>query len=375
MLDRRRFLTLLSCLACSPSAFASREATDCIFGAIRWDGQYCDSEGDACFEEERALGDSKWQFRAPLHTQIIGPNQIRFAPSQATFDAEIRAAQENGIKYWSYLMYEKDGIIDLNHPMMRGLSFHRSSAVNSNVRYTMMLTVDTLGMTNSYEPSVNAIVQLMSDTNYLSIMGKRPVLYFYYEGQNMKGRWQGSLANLAAAFHSLRKKSQEAGIGDPYITVLTTALAPQSEQVRAAIGGDAISAYAILPDKNITTYSEFDAEVRSYWANEISATNGDIVPTVMIGWDQRPRKEHPPAYDHRDHSKVDLLAHVTAPTPMEFRSECQAAVDFINSHRERCDSRMVLIYAWNENSEGGALEPTLGDPNASLMSASREVIK
>jgi hypothetical protein len=145
--------------------------------------------------------------------------------------------------------------------------------------------------------------------------------------------------------------------------------------VRTALGADAISAYAIALPSNINApYAQLAAFTQLIWEREALATPAGVVPTVMIGWDTRPRKENPPAYDHSDHSHVDVTAHIIAPTPAEFAGECQRAVDFIHAHSERCASQLALIYAWNEDSEGGPLEPTLGDPLGSKLIAIAKVI-
>jgi hypothetical protein len=377
MFSRRKVLALGAALSV-PSAskvMGARARSGCIFGAIRWDAQYCDTPGQPCFEEEKALGPSKWRFRAPLHSQILGPEQIRFLPTQETFDQEIIAAKSNNLKYWAYLMYGEDGAIDLKHSMMKGLAFHRASSIKSQINYAMMLTVDTMGRTGNYSQPVKNIVSLLHDDNYQTALGKRPVIYLYYIEALLGTYWGGSLANMAEAINALRDAARNEGLGNPYIVLMDSPPA-SAEKVRAGLGADAISVYAIAPAPNISgPYSQLARSVRSYWEDEIKATSAGVVPTVMIGWDTRPRKEHPPAYDHRDRSHVDVAAHITAPTPAEFAAECQAAADFIYKHTDQCDSRLALIYAWNEDSEGGPLEPTLGDPRASKLAAAKNIMR
>jgi Glycosyltransferase WbsX len=354
----------------------SRTGSGCVFGAIRWDAQYCNSPGEPCFEEEKALGVQKWQFRAPLHSEIEGPNQIRFSPTQATFDKEIAAAKRGGLRYWAYLMYGNDGVINLNHSMMRGLVFHRSSSIKAHMNYAMMVSVDTLGHAGDYTDAVDMIVELMRDGNYQKVLDGRPVLFIYYIDSLLRLYWKNSITNMAESISWLRISVKQAGLGNPYIIVMNAPPA-SAESVRAGLGADAICAYAItLPSiTQGTPYAELARFTRSYWDKELAATSADVVPTVMIGWDTRPRKEHPPAYDHSDRSHVDLATYVTAPSPAEFAAECKSARDFIHAHRGHCAAQLALIYAWNEDSEGGPLEPTLGDPTASLLTAASGVIK
>jgi hypothetical protein len=305
---------------------------------------------------------------------VIEPNKIRFEPTQETFDQEIVAAHRGGLKYWAYLMYGEDSKIDLGNSMMKGLVFHRGSAIKSQMNYAMMVTVDTLGYVDNYKDAVGAILTLMRDSNYQTVLGGRPVLYLYYVESLLASHWRGSINNLATSLNALRDEALGAGLANPYI-ILMSGPPVSAESVRVALGADAISAYAItLPSNTTAPYSQLARFTQQIWEKEAAASSAGVVPTVMIGWDTRPRKENPPAYDHSDHSHTDVVAHITAPTPLEFAQACRGAVDFIHAHSDRCASRLALIYAWNEDSEGGPLEPTLGDQNASKLVAASSVI-
>jgi hypothetical protein len=374
MISRRQ--TFASGLALAVTASASPYArTKCVLGAIRWDGQYCDTPGQPCFEEEKSLGPGKWRFRAPLHTQVLDQNRISFQPNQETFDREIAAAAAGGLDYWAYLMYGENGSINIDHSMMAGLKFHRASKIKNQMNYAMMITANTIGFSRAYDNPIAKLVDLMRDTNYQVTHSGRPVVYFYYQEQFLKDYWDGSLLNLAQALGALRISARGSGMQNPYIVVVTS---PPSfaERLRSALGGDAISTYAVFVrfDSRIP-YSRLANATRSYWEAELAATNSGVVPTVMIGWDTRPRREHPPAWEKGEHPLTNLDSYVTPPTPTEFTTECQAAFDFISAHPIACASGLALIYAWNEDSEGGPLEPTLGDPEASKLKALGQIVR
>ena len=88
----------------------------------------------------------------PIHSRVITKNAIRFAPNQETFDNEIRAAEIGGLSYWAYLAYGNNGVIDLNHPMMRGLAFHQSSAIKSRIKYALIT------QTNTWVPRIDTLM-------------------------------------------------------------------------------------------------------------------------------------------------------------------------------------------------------------------------
>jgi len=376
-IDRRTLLTG-SAAAGSLALMSRAEAQSrCIFGAIRWDARYCDAPGQPCYEEEQILGPQKWHFRAPLHTTVLGPNKIKFEPTQATFDAEIRAARAGGLSYWAYLMYgdPQSGVIDLNQSMMKGLAFHRASAIRSQMNYAMMVQTSTLGSVGAYGAAVSAVLDLMHDSNYQTCLGGRPVLFLYYSEADLKGVWGASYANLKGALDAVRAGALGRGLGDPYIIVMTPP-PTVAEAVRTALGADAISTYAVpIPQNYSATYDQLDQMTQAYWESEAAAAPAGVVPTVMIGWDTRPRKEHPPYWERNiTPAHPDMTKYVTAPTAIQFAGECRAAIRFVNAHQKTCRSRLVLIYAWNEDSEGGPLEPTLGDPKGARLLALKGTI-
>jgi hypothetical protein len=82
----------------------------------------------------------------------------------------------------------------------------------------------------------------------------------------------------------------------------------------------------------------------------------------------------------RGHLRVSFTCcDAAAPvTPVDVKlapaEHLRAAVEFIDSHDLACPSKVLLIYSWNECEEGGALVPSLGDPQGSYLTAIAPVI-
>jgi hypothetical protein len=375
MMTRRFFLaSQAGAFLLSGAGFAA-DRSSCLFGAIRWDAHYSDKPGEPGYEEEQILGPSKWQFRAPIHSRVITKNAIRFEPTQETFDNEIRVAEVGGLSYWAYLAYGKDAVVDLNHPMMRGLDFHRSSTIKSKMKYALIVQTNTLGFAGRYAEAIRAILELLRDSNYMTCLNERPVIYILYSESDVKVYWGASLSHLKSCLNAIREGARRLALGEPYF-VLMTAPPAKAEIVREAIGAEAISVYAgPIPRGPHLPFSALEAITQQYWQRELDAAPTGVVPTVMIGWDTRPRKEHPPSWEKGMQAGVGLEDYVISPTPAQFLDECRAAERFIDCHPTACRSRFALIYAWDENSEGGALEPTLGDPSASYLTTASRFLK
>ncbi|MGY3412967.1 hypothetical protein ACVWZV_009133 [Bradyrhizobium sp. GM5.1] len=263
------------------------------FGAIRWDAQYCDTRGEPCYEEEKALSPQHWQFRAPLHSRLTDSKTLQFNATEASFDQEIRVAHAAGLGYWAYLAYGRDGKLDLAHSMMQGLKYHRRSGIADQMSYCLIATLDTLGRANGFDEATKRIHGLFSDHNYQRTQDGRPLLFLYYLDALLPSYWNGSLAELGKSMSHLRNQTTSSGDKNPYIVLLHTP-ATTAETVRKQIGADAISAYGINFGPNRSgTYPELQRHVEHYWEDELAHSSGSVVPTVMVGWDSRAAKGDP----------------------------------------------------------------------------------
>ena len=61
-------------------------------------------------------------------------------------------------------------------------------------------------------------------------------------------------------------------------------------------------------------------------------------------------------------------------TPDEIGDHLKNALNWTSNHRDICEARTVIIYAWNEFDEGGWICPTLGN-NTSRLDAIRKTIE
>ena len=74
-----------------------------------------------------------------------------------------------------------------------------------------------------------------------------------------------------------------------------------------------------------------------------------VVPTLTSGANWMPRAEKNPetfpAWDWAEPLRGDLARHLTV------------GLDYVAEHTARCEANTVIMYAWNEHSEGGSLCP------------------
>lgn len=80
-----------------------------------------------------------------------------------------------------------------------------------------------------------------------------------------------------------------------------------------------------------------------------------VVPWVATSWDSRPYFDNPSHF----YIEKDNTRWVQQGTPQEIAGFLKDALDWNEAHPEANVANTVLIYGWNENTEGGWIIPTL----------------
>jgi hypothetical protein len=96
-----------------------------------------------------------------------------------------------------------------------------------------------------------------------------------------------------------------------------------------------------------------------FW-EECKKTGKPFVAPANSGWDYRPLMR--PEFPERD-PKGNWYTHAT---PAELAGNLKAALDWTRANRSTCQADTVLVYAWDEFSEGGWICPTLSEGTARL---------
>jgi hypothetical protein len=141
-------------------------------------------------------------------------------------------------------------------------------------------------------------------------------------------------------------------VGDPYLVVMHFSPSRGSD-IRAAIGADALSAYAVPGgSKTGEPFAASQDKARAMW--EQMAALAPIVPIVSWGWDPRPRVDNPVPW-HQPGPE-----HYHTFTPEQCAQALKDALTWVMSHSQQAPANAAIAYAWNEHDEGGWLCPTRG---------------
>ena len=140
-----------------------------------------------------------------------------------------------------------------------------------------------------------------------------------------------------------------------------------------AMGGDegvqAISAY-VDGAQGVDTFAETAARGRRNNSQRAS-TGMDVIPTFTLGWDPRPRLEHPVPWC--GYAKDRYMRPAAA---SEWLAEASSFADWVKANRKSCPTGHILTFAWNEFEEGGWICPTWrpdGNPDTARVRAFRRV--
>ncbi|WP_454630028.1 hypothetical protein [Bradyrhizobium cenepequi] len=336
----------------NPKSFAASAAKPGpLVGAIRWDAWY--SPGSAPTQAvENSLSPEKYRWRTPFFARDHGHDSgaVSFpAITQEEMDKEIGQAVFAGLDYWAFVAYGS------NHPMSKALYQFRASSKTSSLRYCLFTELDRWGSRAKPTALPQEHIGLMADKNYLRVLGDRP-LYFlgFINEAAVRRNWQGT-AGLREQLERFREAATKAGQSNPYLVLA----GDQNFLAREAknIGGDAVGSYALTIGNGRGPFTKLTQIAERGW-NELKKSHLPVVPTVMTGWDRRPRIERPVPWETKQRPGEGMENFFTAPTKEELVDHLTQSLEWIAAQAPEQQAPVALIYAWNENDEGGWLMPT-----------------
>jgi hypothetical protein len=318
-----------------------------VVGAIRWDAWH-GAAGVPGKVVEKTLGPRQYHSRLPFFARVVGPDEVVIrGDSQEIMDQEIACAKAAAIDYWAFVWYEPDTSMSL------GLKLYLSSRHRRDVRFCLITESVRWGGRDNYRERIGCFVQLLQQPTCQTVLGGRPLIYLgFIDDKRLQSAW-GSRQAFRKVIDEFRGATVKAGLKNPYIVCMDFH-PPRGRDLAASLGLDAISSYACSGGaEGGSPFPESMEKVRRFW-DACLATGVDVVPIVSMGWDPRPRVDTPTpwhVYPNRNHYQ--------SPTPEQAAEHLHAAMDWTAMHADNTPANTVIVYAWNENDEGGWLVPTL----------------
>jgi|GEM_PF-1431752 len=311
-----------------PPADPARRGAKTLVGAIRWDG-WCGDLHPVGTELERVMAAETYRHRLPFYAEVPEPGRVETrGTTQQVMDRELAFAQEAGLDYWAFDWYPQGS------GLARARDLYLASTRRGSVRWCAILA------TNPFSDAERAwLLEQFRTPHYQCVLGDRPLVYVF-----------DASAHHADLVRRLREDTARAGAPSPFIVFMgwSAAVADAAD----ACGADALGAY-VNPLANRSTFAANMAHERRQW-QALQATGVQMVPTVTTGWDPRPFLDCPvrwyPGASESNWVEMATLAQIA--------EQLREAIAFAAAHPEATLANTVLVYAWNENAEGGWIVPT-----------------
>ena len=322
-----------------------------IVGAIRWDG-WAESWLN---NQIQYFKPEKWHYRLPFFAYIEDDGVIRMPEGkQEIIDREINYATRAGINYWLFDWYEpghNSRMAGFNTP----LKLYLQSSNKNKLNFALMFMGNRLmGKAENWRTAtVPLFLNYVKEPTYQTVLNNHP-LVFFFQPETLSDLFGGT-AKAKQELAYLRNRIQATTGTNPYFVGLISSASQVS--LLDNLGLDSVSRYLTGANSQGThgavlfPYNQLLSWVNSF-NQSIVTTGSPLVVTATIGVDDRPREEGDP--DH-DFNAVDVVEG----SPNEITQMIKNAVVVTNQFPALTPSRSILLYAWNELSEGGWLTPGL----------------
>jgi hypothetical protein len=304
-----------------------------IVGAIRWDGWY--GEGGVVKAVEASLGPPKFHFRLPWFARVMGESKVSInGDSQAIMEQEIGYAAQAGLNYWAFLDY-----LDEAPGMSIGLNRYLAAKDKKGIRYC--LVEEGARLDKAGTKAWSRLVEHFRHPDYQTVLDGRPLLCLFAKTKTLgKAEWD-----------DLKRQTIAAGLKAPYLVLLGW----EAEKDREALGFDAISEYACA-GKGYTTDPETYVRLTSHHVREKlwekwKRERTPCITFATVGWDTRPRQEHPPSWcswvkatpDPTPPAQQKPLIDATTATPGELAAHLGKAIAWTKANRDLNPANAIIL--------------------------------
>ena len=349
-----------------------------LVGVIRWD-MYTGHPYTTQKQEFGFLKPEKYHWRAPFFVRRTGnpESPLMFNPDysmavyQPVMEQEIGFAASAGIDYWAF-GYE--GLCNqFRQPLRDALNAYLASPQKNRVNFCVIVNCPDAAKAKWYEPPsvrhtedeiaqdwttnyVADIVALTRQASYQRVLGNRLLVYLYMPEFLGEGRRHtpAPMSRVERCLRELRERLTATGGSNPYIAGMIN---PPAKKWEALYDKGLLDCVTLYHQR----YGGTNLQYGTLWGFIQSTTlfgtfkrpDLKVIPPTMSGANGMPRYKKGgefPMWDWTEPASGELTAHLSG------------AFDYVAQHPAKCEANTVIMYAWNEHSEGGFVCPTMGEP-------------
>jgi hypothetical protein len=329
---------------------------------------------------------AQWHDRAPFfcrltkdvgwvtHPKDAGPLWCNYPFSkeylQKAMDQEIRYAYNAGIDFFVYNGPARK-LFANSWELKNNLDAHMASKIPEAKK---MKFVWALYGHSAVHYTRSKVATMMDETiNYIkmpiwqTVMNGRPLIPVLFPGNFKKqlAKAKGKEKMTAREFTDyVRARVKKAGLKNPYIVgCYVPARSYNHAKELKTDGYDAFMDYGGGYGGNTAerdkgpTYAQATKELVKTWNDQFRNKALPCIPpctSTQYPW--------PRALDKKTHKPVSKWYHYQWPKKGDIAARVKASLDFVAANPESCEAQTVVMYSWNEHSEGGGLCPTMGTP-------------
>lgn len=330
-------------------------STKVTLGAIRWDNWSLDSPYG------QVLADPGLRERVPYYTQRLPNGNLGFpGNTERALNADVHYAKAAGLDYFIFGYYLESAAWERDPGRAAALNRALTNFVRLpdklGIKYALNFN---LSFPSRDVPMVSAAIsKALLGSDYMRTSdGSAPVFFLV----NTLATWSKGLGGeqgAKAALNDIRDRVKATTGRDLYLVALLFNL-PETGPVAHSLGFDAVSTYATALGANGKSlpYASCAALARNAWQAAAKDGSGGFLPTVTLGWDYRPALRDAQEKKNRK-PNPDWCE---AATDEEWTQQIRDAINEAANNPRNDRFRSVVIYAWNESSEGGWIQPTLSE--------------
>ncbi len=279
---------------------------------------------------------------------------------------QIDFCADHGIAFWAFDWYYPEGT-DKTTPVNGALDLYLKAPNRQRLKFCLLVANHggfSIGP-KDWDACCQRWIELFRQPTHLRLDGQ-PLLIFFSPEELQRAF--GGVEGVRRALEGLRTKAKTAGLPGVAVAACTDAGGHLADL--ASSGFSLLTGYGYSLNRLNGGGRPFQELIE---ANErifdqfAQKTPLPYVPVITSGWDCRPWEEgrQPP-------EKMSLW--YSGRTPKLVEDFVRLGVRWLDKHPDKTTAqRLLLIYAWNENGEGGYLTPTANDGTEYLKAVQRAI--
>jgi hypothetical protein len=277
---------------------------------------------------------------------------------------QIDCCADVGIGFWAFDWYYPEGK-NKQHPCNNALGLYLRAPNRRRLEFCLLVANHEgfrIGP-NDWDACCHTWIELFRQREYLTLNGK-PLLIIFAPWE--MERSFGSADGVRGALDLLRAKATEAGL--PGVAVAACAEPREDLNNLVRSGYTLLTGYNYIGGgigrKPFRSLMEANTKILDEFAR---VTPLPYVPVITTGWDCR-------AFE-RDRTPAKRSPWYADRSPQLVEETVRNGMRWLDRYPGKTTpQRLILLYAWNENGEGGYLTPTKADGMDYLKAVRRAVL-